>query len=204
MVQSLCLKRMRSTVNRTAFRIRRPENQPANARMYHGSSAHQAGLKRHIKCRTGQSIVAGALCRITECDDFRMRRRVAARYRLIPAFAGDLAIDNNHRTDRNFIMLTCMRRQAQCILHPVNIAFVVDYFHSIANRPQQPGFGTDFAAAVKVDTLQNTIFEIAADTCYVNQPEEQTANPDTAEPYCGAESCDDRPTENKRMYGFFG
>jgi hypothetical protein len=105
---------------------------------------------------------------ISQRNNFRMRRWITARYRLVPTFANNLSIHDDDSTDRDFILLTRLLCQTQRMPHPVTVAFFVDYSHSIVNNPKKSGIVTSFPVVISVNAMKNTIVKIVLDICYVN------------------------------------
>jgi hypothetical protein len=50
------------------------------------------------------------------------------------------------------------------------------YSHSIVNSPKNASIGAGFPLVVTIDTMKNTIVNIAIETGYVNQPTDQASH----------------------------
>jgi hypothetical protein len=50
------------------------------------------------------------------------------------------------------------------------------YSHSVVNSPRKAGIDAGFPLVVTIDTMKNTIINIAIETGYVNQPTDQASH----------------------------
>lgn len=109
-------------MHRTGFGIVRSINQPADTRMHHRARAHSTRLNCNKQVRTGQAMIANGGCRFPQGDEFGMGGRIAVANVAIEAAGNDLALTNNHRTDRDFIDFERALSGANSLIHPEFVA----------------------------------------------------------------------------------
>ena len=70
--------------------------------MYQGAAAHRARLQRHEKLAIRESIIIEHLARLSQSQNFSVRRWVVKRDLTIALECNDLAVKHNHSTHGHF------------------------------------------------------------------------------------------------------
>lgn len=88
-----------------AFRVGSTEIEPPDPCERNGGGAHGAWFQRHVEVATGEPF--GGECRggVADCDHFRMSGRVEVGDGAVAGRRDDLAVPDDHRTDRHFAAL---------------------------------------------------------------------------------------------------
>ena len=103
--------------NRTSFWVGRSKIEALDSRKGDRCSAHRTRLQRDMELAIGQSLRPNRGRRLTDCQDFGMRRRVAKFQRPVAGGCNDLTIAYDHRPDRNFATICGGSGLGQSAIH---------------------------------------------------------------------------------------
>src|SRR2546421_10621311 len=123
MIQLIRAADLKVSMNRTRSFVWRAINQQADAGLNQSAGAHRAWLDRRVNSSFRQTVISDLLCRVTECDNLGMRRRIAISARSISGDRDHLFADYYTSADRHFIARLSVARRMQRLAHPMLVRF---------------------------------------------------------------------------------
>src|SRR5271157_668892 len=112
------VEQLQHGMHRPGLGIFRAIDQPPDARVGHGASAHRTGFDSHVEIAIEQAIVADGFSSFAQCKYFSVRCRIVGCERAVESAAHDSSAVHDDRSDGNFAHREGALRLAQRFLHP--------------------------------------------------------------------------------------